>query len=64
MVVRPIVWKALGTAFDALVVRNRCAVTKALYLQILTDHAVSSGLVEEETSIQNGDDVKRPSDGT
>lgn len=68
----PGVWKALGVAFDALVVRNTCAVTKALFLRILTDSAVPAGLVEEErepwldmlsgVSPRNSDE-KRPSDG-
>lgn len=68
------VWKALGDAFDRLVVHNRCAVTKAMYLRILVDYAVPAGLVEKErepwldmlngTSRQNGDDEKQPSDGT
>lgn len=68
----PCAWKALGAAFDGLVVHNRCAVTKALYLRILTDHAVPAGLVEQErepwldmlngVSPPNGDE-KRPSDG-
>lgn len=74
MVVMPRVWKALGDAFNGLVVHNKCAVTKALYLRILTDYAIPAGLVEKERepwldilngiSPQNSGDEKRPSDGT
>lgn len=67
------VWKALGAAFGALVVRNRCAVTKALFLRILTDCAVPAGLVEEEREpwldmlsgvLPRNRGGRRPSDGT
>lgn len=46
------VWSVLGSVWEELVVRNRCAVTKALYLQIITDYAIERGLLEG------------PSDGT
>ncbi|KAL7269129.1 hypothetical protein RUND412_008219 [Rhizina undulata] len=34
------VWKALAEAFDRLVTGNRCAVTKAVFVRILTEHVL------------------------
>jgi hypothetical protein len=70
MIVLASIWKSLGSVFDALVRSNRCSVTKALYLQILADHAISSGLLEGEKDVwldmltlkQNKEEIY-PSDG-
>lgn len=72
MVVLASIWKSLGSVFDVLVKNNRCSVTKALYLQILTDHAISAGLLEEEKDVwldmltlkQNNKKEISPSDST
>ncbi|KAH8153170.1 uncharacterized protein LAJ45_02757 [Morchella importuna] len=41
------VWAAMDAVFEALVVANRCAVIKAVCLQIITDHGLATGALVE-----------------
>ncbi|KAI5838252.1 putative death-receptor fusion protein-domain-containing protein [Morchella snyderi] len=45
------VWAAMDAVFGALVDRNRCAVIKAVCLQIITDHGLVTGALAEADAL-------------
>lgn len=46
-----VVWAAMDAVFEVLVVESRCAVIKAVSLQIITDHGLATGALAERHGV-------------